>query len=291
MTGKRTWLEVGEARLSVSNLDKVMYPATGTTKGDVIAYYRRIAPVLTRHAAGRPATLKRWVHGVDGPSFFHKDMDQAPEGIRLIDVPTREGVNHHVDLRDEFALAWVAQLAALEVHVPQWRVDTSDRRCPADRMVFDLDPGPGVGLPECAEVARVLRGRLKELGFDPLPVTSGSKGIHLYCSLRHHRLDGSTRDFARRVAMVVQRDMPGLVVTDMSKALRQSRVLIDWSQNHTAKTTVAPYSLRGREMPTVAAPRTWREIASTSLRQLSFEEVLHRVARRRDPMLALLDVA
>lgn len=291
MTPQRTSIVIGGVELSATNLDKVMYPSTGTTKGEVIAYYRRIAPWLVPYSSSRPATLKRWVEGVGSSrgSFFHKDLDQAPEGVRLIEVRASDHVNRHVDVRDEFTLAWVGQLAALEVHVPQWRVDANDRALPPDRMVFDLDPGPGVGLPECVEVARAVRRRLRALDLEPLPVTSGSKGIHLYCSLRLHRPAESTRDFARKVATVVQHDLPDLVVTDMSKAERQGKVLIDWSQNHAAKTTIAPYSLRGRESPTVAAPRTWRELGSSDLRHLRFEEVLERVSRRKDPLLPLRD--
>lgn len=266
----------------LTNLDKVLFAETGTTKAEVIDYYRVMAPLLVRHARHRPATLKRWVDGV-GPAshpragFFQKDVTHAPEWVRTISVDHRDHTTNQLDVQDEATLIWAAQLAAIEVHVPQWRSDARGGRDRPDRIVFDLDPGPGVGLRECADVARILRDRLEELGIRAAPVTSGSKGIHLYARVGPLSAEWTTSTFARQLARVVARQLPELVVTEMAKSKREGRVFIDWSQNNPAKTTVSPYSLRGRPSPMVAAPRTWQELDEPDLGHLTLQDMLERL--------------
>ena len=195
--------------------------------------------------------------------------------------------NHFCLLSDQVAtLAWLAQTAALEIHVPQWRVD-GRRSANPDRIVIDLDPGPGAGLPECVVVATAARSLLEDLGLHPVPVTSGSKGIHLYAGLPGTVTSDEVSAVAHELARTLASQLPELVVVDMATALRRGKVLVDWSQNNAAKTTVCPYSLRGRARPTVAAPRTWRELGSPTVRQLELSEVLRRVRRRGDPLADL----
>ncbi len=276
----------------LTNPDKVMYPETGTTKRDVLAYYVSIAPWLLPHARGRPATRKRWVDGVGtdaapGTVFFEKNLPRsAPSWVSRV---TRRHSDHDVvyPVVDQVAtLAWLAQTAALEIHVPQWRVD-GRRSANPDRIVIDLDPGPGAGLPECVVVATAARSLLEDLGLHPVPVTSGSKGIHLYAGLPGTVTSDEVSAVAHELARTLASQLPELVVVDMATALRRGKVLVDWSQNNAAKTTVCPYSLRGRARPTVAAPRTWRELGSPTVRQLEFSEVLRRVRRRGDPLADL----
>ncbi len=275
-------------RLRLTNLDKVMYPATGTTKGDVIAYYRAVAPVFVAHAAGRPATRKRWVHGVQGPAFFSKNADSGtPDWVRTVAIQHSRDRAHYPIVDDAATLVFLAQLAALEIHVPQWRFDADGVPQHPDRLVLDLDPGEGAGLDECVDLALIVKEILDGVGLASVPVTSGSKGLHLYAALDGHLTAPEASDFAKQLAVALEGAHPDLVVSDMKKALRPGKVLLDWSQNNGAKTTVAPYSLRGRERPWVAAPRTWDEIVP-GLTHLTFPEVLDRLATLGDPLAALL---
>ncbi|WP_083883689.1 ATP-dependent DNA ligase [Nocardia higoensis] len=275
--------------VALSNLDKVLYPETGTTKGEVIAYYTAIAPAILPHLAGRPVTRKRWPNGVDEPSFFEKNLpEHAPAWLarRVIEHSDRR-VTYPL-LESEAGMAWLGQQAALEIHVPQWRI-AGHRPGPATRIVFDLDPGPGAGLPECAEVALAVKEIIEGAGLRAYPVTSGSKGIHLYVPLDREIGSGGASTVARQLATELEKLRPDLVTATMAKAVRKGKVLLDWSQNNPAKTTISPYSLRGRAHPDVAAPRTWAEIGDTAtLRHLRFDEVL---ARWRDDgdLLAELD--
>ncbi|WP_427135735.1 ATP-dependent DNA ligase [Pseudarthrobacter sp. S9] len=270
-----------------------MYPETGTTKADVLAYYAAVAPVLIPAAANRPATRKRWVHGVGTPEapgqvFFQKNLDEsAPGWVPRASIKHKEHTNQYPLVNDPATLAWLAQIAALEIHVPQWRVDSHGNAMPPDRMVLDLDPGEGAGLAECVEVAKLARTILQDVGLDPVPVTSGSKGIHLYAALDGTRSSEQISDFAHELARALEADHRELAVSDMKKALRAGKVLVDWSQNSAAKTTIVPYSLRGRPRPTVAAPRTWRELSSPSLHQLDYQEVMKRVKSGKDPFAAI----
>ncbi|MFI2556724.1 ATP-dependent DNA ligase [Nocardia farcinica] len=275
--------------VELSNLDKVLYPATGTTKGEVIAYYTAIAEAMLPHIAGRPVTRKRWPNGVEAPSFFEKNLaEHAPPWLerRVLEHSDRRVAYPLID--SEAGLAWIGQQASLEVHVPQWRFDGAAMG-PATRIVFDLDPGPGVGLPECAEVALAVRDMIEGIGMHAFPVTSGSKGIHLYVPLDRVLSPGGASTVAKQVATNLEKLRPDLVTATMAKAVRRGKVFLDWSQNNPAKTTIAPYSLRGRAEPNAAAPRTWAEIEdAATLRHLRFDEVL---ARWRDDgdLLADLD--
>nr|NLI51074.1 ATP-dependent DNA ligase [Propionibacterium sp.] len=281
-------LTIDGRRLRLTNLDKVMYPATGTTKGDVIEYYRSVAGVFVPHAAGRPATRKRWVHGVGGPAFFSKNADSGtPDWVRRVSIQHSRDRAHYPVVDDAATLVFLAQLAALEIHVPQWRFDADGVPQHPDRLVLDLDPGEGAGMAECVELALLVKEILDGVGLVSVPVTSGSKGLHLYAGLDGHLTSAEASDLARQLAVGLERSHPGLVVSDMKKDLRSGKVLLDWSQNNGAKTTVAPYSLRGRERPWVAAPRTWDEIAP-GLAQLTYPEVLARLATIGDPLAVLL---
>jgi bifunctional non-homologous end joining protein LigD len=275
-------------RLKLTHLDKVLYPETGTTKGDVIAYYSAVAQAMLPHVANRPATRKRWVDGVGtanepGTMFFQKNLpDGTPSWVRRRSLEHKDHNNEYPLVDDLATLTWLAQIASLEIHVPQWQFGRSGARHNPDRLVLDLDPGPGVGLAECAEVARLARAILTGMGLDPMPVTSGSKGIHLYAALDGNQTSDEIAAVAHELAGSLAADHPDLIVSDMKKSLRDGKVLVDWSQNNGNKTTVAPYSLRGRMRPTVAAPRTWRELQSPGLRQLELDEVVKRVTRRGD---------
>ncbi|GAA1954983.1 ATP-dependent DNA ligase [Agromyces allii] len=293
--GARQLVEVDGRRLRLTNLDKVMYPETGMTKGEVIAYYAEIAPVMVPVVAGRPVTRLRWVHGVgtaDSPErpFFEKTLDEhAPEWLRRGVIRHSDGDKPYPIAGDRATLVWLAQQASLEVHVPQWRFAADGQPANPDRIVFDLDPGEGMGLVECAEVARLVRALIAGMGLDAVPVTSGSKGIHLYAALDGRQTSEQVSDVARELARALESDHPGLIVSSMSKIVRSGRVLIDWSQNNGKKTTIAPYSLRGRARPTVAAPRTWEELDDPGLRHLEAHEVLERVASGIDPIAVLAD--
>lgn len=279
---------IGDRKLTLTNLGKVIYPETGTTKADVIDYYTGVADVLLPHSAGRPATRKRWVNGVGtaehpGEVFFQKNLDSStPSWVKRRKIEHLDHSNEYPLVNDLATLVWLAQIAALEIHVPQWRFGPRGARRSPDRMVLDLDPGPGIGLQECAEVARLARAALNELGLDPLPVTSGSKGIHLYAALDGTRTSERMTDLAHELARSLEADNPDLVVSNMKKSLRSGKVLIDWSQNNGSKTTITPYSLRGRATPLVAAPRTWQELSSPELAQLDYHEVLDRVKKTGD---------
>ncbi|MCM6773068.1 ATP-dependent DNA ligase [Nocardia sp. CDC159] len=269
--------DFGGIEVELSNLDKVLYPATGTTKGEVIEYFTTIAPVLLPHIAGRAVTRKRWPNGVEEPSFFEKNLAaHAPKWIRRHQVEHSDRRVVYPEIDSVAGLAWLGQQAALEIHVPQWRF-ADDEVGPVTRLVFDLDPGPGMGLPECAEVALWIRDTVRDVGLEAYPVTSGSKGIHVYVPLDRVLSSGGASTVAKQVATGLERLHPDVVTATMAKSARPGKIFLDWSQNNPAKTTIAPYSLRGRTHPTVAAPRTWAEIENRKrLRHLTFDEVLQR---------------
>ncbi|MGK9146830.1 ATP-dependent DNA ligase [Plantibacter flavus] len=291
------WVEVDGHRLQLTHLDKVLYPETATTKAEVLAYYAGVAEHLLPHVADRPATRKRWVHGVgtaERPEsgFFQKDLGaSAPSWVRRRPIEHSDHTNEYPLIDDLATLTWLAQLGALEIHVPQWRFDRSGGRRPPDRLVLDLDPGPGATLAECAVAARLARAVLEDMGLQPVPVTSGSKGIHLYAALDGRQSAEEVSLVAHELARALEADHPALIVSAMAKERRTGRVFVDWSQNNGAKTTIAPYSLRGRLRPTVAAPRRWEELDDPSLAQLELHEVLSRLATdaRPDPMDVLGD--
>jgi bifunctional non-homologous end joining protein LigD len=284
MAAQRETVEIEGRRISLSNLDKIMYPESGTTKGDVIEYYRMVGPVMIPAIRDRPATRKRWVHGVGtaddpGELFFQKNLDDrsTPEWVQRVTLHHRRSTNTYPLVNDLPTLIWLAQIAALEIHVPQWRAVEEDTMINPDRLVIDLDPGPGAGLPECVEVAHLVKPIFDDMGLLSVPVTSGSKGIHLYAKLDGSQEWEAVSAVARELAKSLEADHPDLVVADQKKTLRSGRVLVDWSQNSGQKTTIAPYSLRGRAQPMVAAPRTWEEIGSPGLAHVRYTEMAERL--------------
>jgi bifunctional non-homologous end joining protein LigD len=281
-------------RLRLSNLDKVLFPASGTTKGEALHYLTQVAPVLLPHAANRPATRKRWPDGTGGQMFFQKNLDAStPDWVKRRSIQHKTSANDYVLVNDLATLTWLGQTATLELHTPQWQFGRTGARLDPDRLVLDLDPGPGAGLPECAQVARWAREILQGMGLEPYPVTSGSKGIHLYAALgkaQDTRLDSdAVSAVAHELARYLEAEHPDLVVSDMSKSLRTGKVLVDWSQNNGSKTTITPYSLRGRDRPWVAAPRTWAELDDPELAQLTPDEVVARVEADGDLLAPLLE--
>jgi bifunctional non-homologous end joining protein LigD len=290
-------VEVGGRTLTLSNLDKVLYPDAGFSKGEVIDYYARVAPVLLPHLADRPATFKRYPNGVEGKFFFEKNVpSHAPDWVRTINLPTpgstkaRETIDFTI-IRDLPTLVWAANLAALELHVPMWRVGPRGKVHDPDLLVLDLDPGPPATIVECCEVALLLRSVLADDGLSAYPKTSGSKGMQLYVPVR----DAGWQDihaYARQLGQRLAEERADLVVWQMKKELRGGKVLIDWSQNNSAKTTIAVYSLRARPYPTVSTPITWDEVeACTSPEDLVFTaaQALDRVDAHGDLFSSLLD--
>jgi bifunctional non-homologous end joining protein LigD len=290
-------VRVAGRELTLTNLDKIIYPETGTTKADVLAYYAAVAHVLIPAAANRPATRKRWVNGVGtaekpGEVFFQKNLeDSAPGWLPRAAITHKDRTIYYPMVNDAATLTWFGQINSLEIHVPQWQVDSHGNQLNPDRLVLDLDPGEGAGLAECREVALLARAILQDVGLDPIPVTSGSKGIHLYAALDRSQTSDQISAFARELARALESDHPDLAVSDMKKTLRKGKVLVDWSQNNAAKTTIVPYSLRGRPTPMVAVPRTWREISSSRLRHLDYQEVMRRVRDGRDPFAAVVSAS
>ncbi|TFC02781.1 ATP-dependent DNA ligase [Cryobacterium adonitolivorans] len=285
---QREVVTVGGRRVTLTHLDKVMYPETGTTKADILGYYAAVADALIRHARDRPATRKRWVHGVGTPEepgqvFFQKNLAEGtPEWVERRELAHKAHATVYPLVNDLATLTWLAQIGTLEIHVPQWRFDSAGTPARPDRLVLDLDPGEGVGLTECAEVARWARALLLDMGLDTLPVTSGSKGIHLYAALDGSHTSEQVGQVAHELARALEADHPGEVLSAMTRSLRTGKVFVDWSQNSANKTTIAPYSLRGLLRPLVAAPRSWRELESPGLEQLDYRQVLKRLDRRPD---------
>ncbi|MDP0399943.1 ATP-dependent DNA ligase [Tsukamurella strandjordii] len=284
--------EVDGVNVQLTNLDKVLYPATGTTKSEVIDYYQAIAPFAVPHLRDRPLTRKRWPNGVDKTAFFEKRLpSHAPAWIR-------RGAQHHSDgeslypvVENTADMVWLGQQAALELHVPQWTfvIDgETEVPGPPDRLVLDLDPGPGITLDDCAALALRIRDLLAAMGLDGHPVTSGSKGMHIYSTLPDGLSSPGARKVAHAIASQLETESPDLVTASMSKDQRGGRIFVDWSQNSGSKTTVSPYSLRGRDHPWVAAPRDWDELTRPGLRQLEFHEVLDRARTDGDLLTPLL---
>jgi bifunctional non-homologous end joining protein LigD len=287
-------VEVDGRQLALRRLDKVLYPEAGTTKADVLDYYARIAPLLLQQLADRPVTRIRWPDGVESGQFFEKNVpNHAPSWLRTVELPTPGSTRNRETLvfpvvDSLAALIWLANLAALELHVPQWTVGPRGGVHPPTRLVIDLDPGPPAGLAECAEAACLIAERLSADGLTAIPVTSGSKGLQLYAPLAGDQSVELVHGYAKRLAEELAAEYPKLLVAKMLKTLRGGKVLLDWSQNNPAKTTICPYSLRGRARPWVAAPRTWAEIEAPKLRQLAADEVLARVEEQGDLAAALL---
>jgi len=281
---RRVQVEVQGHELSLSNLDKVMYPAVGFTKGHVIDYYTRVAPVLLPHLRDRPLTLKRYPNGVEGGHFYEKQCpSHRPDWVRSEPVELSSKTIRFCVCDDLPTLVWLANLADLELHPSLSKVPEVER---PTLMAFDLDPGPGTGLTECCEVALILRDALERLGLQCFPKTSGAKGIQIYVPVNVDEVeyDHGTKLLSNALARHLESEHPRLIVSSQKKELRKNRVLIDWSQNDEHKTTVGVYSLRARERPTVSTPLIWDEVEAGDPDALVFEadDVLARVERHGD---------
>jgi bifunctional non-homologous end joining protein LigD len=297
MPEDKVTVEVEGRRLQLSNLDKVLYPETGFTKADVIDYYARMAPVILPHVKGRPVSFKRYPDGVEGEGFFAKNApSHTPRWVRTVELPVpgssmgRETIRYVV-IDDVPTLVWTANLAALELHVPQWEVGPRGAVRKADMVVFDLDPGAPATIVGCCRVACLLRDELAGDDLEAWPKTSGSKGLQLYVPVAETPSD-RTSAYAKGLAQRLERQQPDLVVSRMAKNLRPRKVFVDWSQNNAAKTTVAPYSLRARPAQTVSTPVTWAEVEGCrnpdDLRFLA-KDVQARVERHGDLMEPLVN--
>ncbi|MBA2574949.1 MAG: ATP-dependent DNA ligase [Nocardioidaceae bacterium] len=281
-------VEVAGRSLTLSNLDKVLYPEAGFTKGEVIDYYAAVAETLLPHLEDRPLTRKRWPDGTGSGSFFEKNKPRGtPDWVRTTFMPEHgdDGVDYVV-AESLATLVWLANLAALELHVPQWRVDDAGEPLPADLLVIDLDPGPPADIIDCCNVALAMRQLLEADGLAAFPKTSGNKGAQLYVPVEPTSSQ-RTSAYAKQLADQLAAALPDLVLSTMDRAARKGKVFVDWSQNNAAKTTVAPYSLRGIERPTVSTPLTWEEVAeATEAADLRFEAA--DVVRRIDELGDLL---
>jgi len=291
--GQRVRVHIDGRELELSNLDKVMYPANGFTKGEVIDYYVRVAPVLLPHLADRPLTRIRYPNGVEAASFFEKNKPGGtPSWVHTERLPVpgsstgRETLDFIV-VDGVATLAWLANLAAIELHTPQWRLAGRKPASP-DLLVVDLDPGPGAGLEECCLVAVAAKHRLELDGLAPLAKTSGKKGMQLLARLDGSRTSDQVSDYAKGVAEDLEDALPNLVTAKMAKSLRPGKVFFDWSQNAAAKTTVSAYSLRAAATPTVSAPFSWADVEAAKVRPLRPDEVLARIDKAGDPLVSLL---
>lgn len=292
MARQETRVTVGGRELTVSNLDKVLFPETGFTKGQLIDYYVKVSPVMLPHIMDRPLTMKRYPNGVDEKYFYEKHKPvHAPDWVRSARVPTSEegGEVEYAVVCDLPTLVWAANLGTIEFHVPLWRVGRRRQvPGPPDFMVFDLDPGEGTTIVECCRVALLIQELLDEQGLVTRVKTSGSKGLQVYASLRGRPTWEKSRTRAHELAQNLERSHPDLVTSVMRKVLRKDKVLIDWSQNHPAKTTVAAYSVRARSHPTVSTPVTWEEVRDCVKRgdparlEFTSTEVVARVDQQGD---------
>ncbi|MGW1782132.1 non-homologous end-joining DNA ligase [Streptomyces sp. NPDC002143] len=280
--------EVEGRRLALSNLEKVLYPATGFTKAEVLHYYATVADVLLPHLRDRPLSWLRYPDGPDGQVFFAKNVPPGtPEWVTTAEVPRSEGPARMVLVQDLASLVWAANLVT-EFHTPQWVIQDPDV---ADRLVFDLDPGAPATVVECCEVAVWLRDRLAEDGIEAYPKTSGAKGLHLLAAVRGASSERVT-EYAKRLAMEAERAVPRLVVHRMTRSLRPGKVFVDWSQNAARKTTATPYTLRARAEPSVSAPVGWEEVEGCGgVDALTFlaSDVAARVRERGDLLAPLLE--
>jgi bifunctional non-homologous end joining protein LigD len=278
LASARLDVDVEGRTLSLSNLTKVLYPAVGFTKGEVIDYYTRVAPALLPHLRDRPLTLKRYPNGVEAGHFYEKNCpSHAPEWVRKARV---DKIDYCV-CDDVPTLVWLANLADLELHPSLSQVGDPDR---PTVMAFDLDPGPPAGLAECCEVAVLLHDALSALGLESFAKTSGSKGIQVYVPLNGEGVNyrQGTKRLSQALARHLEAAHPKLIVSQQKRELRRGKVLIDWSQNDEHKTTVCVYSLRARERPTVSTPLRWSELDDPAALVFEAGDVLDRVDRHGD---------
>ena len=292
---KKSQLNVGGRTLNVTNLDKVLYPDAGFTKGDLINYYIRVSPVLLPHLRDRPITLKRYPDGVDGPFFYEKKCpSHRPGWVRTARVAKSEGgeINYCV-LNDLPALVWAANLADLELHTFLHKAPAIGR---PTALAFDLDPGPPADIVTCCQVGLWLKATFDALGMECFAKTSGSKGLQVYVPLNTSVTYTRTKGFAHSLAEFLERQFPDTVVSKMQKSLRGGKVLVDWSQNDDHKTTVNVYSLRAKQRPTVSTPVTWSEVSKAlkkgdaSFLTFEFDEAINRIEKTDDlfgPVLEL----
>jgi bifunctional non-homologous end joining protein LigD len=264
-----------------------MYPKTGFTKADMADYYRTVAPVLLPHVHGRPLSMRRYFHGVDGPKRWEKECPrQAPDWLTRVAVPS-EAKRHPISycvIDSEDALMWSVNHANIELHVTLALGEDIQR---PTHMVFDLDPGAPADLADCAEVALLLRGMFEQLRLQSFAKTTGSKGLQVYVPLNSDITYEQTKPFARQVAELLEQQIPDRVTADMAKSKRRGKVLVDWSQNDWHKSTVAAYSLRARERPTVSTPVTWDEVAAGEL-DLDHRDAISRVEKHGDLFASVL---
>jgi bifunctional non-homologous end joining protein LigD len=296
MPRRETIVEIEGRRLSLSNLEKILYPEAGFTKGQVIDYYVRVAPVLLPHLAGRPLTLKRYPNGVSGMFFYEKNCPRhRPEWVET--APIWSEGNHrwmnYCVAQNLPTLVWAANLASLELHTS---LSSASAIAHPSFIVFDLDPGEPATIVECCQVGLWIRDAFSRFGLRSFAKTSGSKGLQIYVPLNSGESYQQTKPFAHELALSLERKHPELVVSDMKKSLRDGRVLVDWSQNDAHKTTVSVYSLRARPTPTVSTPVSWAEVTrcldsgNPTTLQFTAPQVLERVERHGDlfaPVLAL----
>jgi len=298
--GNRVWVvprsetrvTVGDRELTISNLEKVLFPESGFTKGQLIDFYVNVASAMLSHVADRPLTMKRYPDGVEGKFFYEKHVpSHAPDWVHTVGVPNADGqgtVDYAV-VCDLPSLVWAANLGTIEFHVPLWRIGRRRRLPgPPDFMVFDLDPGEGTTLVECCQVALFIEEDLKARGVATRVKTSGAKGLQVYASLEGRPSWEKSRAGAHEMALALEKKHPELVVSNMRKTLRRDKILIDWSQNHPAKTTISAYSVRARPRPTVSTPVTWKEVQQcvksgdpTTL-EFTTADVLTRIKKRGD---------
>jgi bifunctional non-homologous end joining protein LigD len=289
-------VEVDGRELSLTNLDKVMYPATGFTKGEVLDYYARIASAIIPHLRGRPLTLKRYPEGVEGGHFFEKRCPKhRPEWVPTAAIwsEREDGEIGFCVCDDKPTLVWMAQLASLELHPSLSRAKHMER---PTVLAFDLDPGEPANVIDCARVALRVRELFGELGVECFPKASGGKGLQVYVPLNGRTTYKTTKPYAQAVAQLLERMHPDGIVSRMTKRLRKGKVFVDWSQNTESKTTVAVYSLRARERPTVSAPLDWGEVTAAAEsgdpEPLYFEaaEMLERFEERGDLFAPVLEL-
>ena len=294
MAGESRDVDVGGRTLSISNLDKVLYPEAGFTKGEVIDYYARIAPAMLPHLKGRPLTLRRYPNGVADKSFFEKRCPKhRPDWVATAPIDTSEGPIDFCLCDDRATLVWVAQLAALELHPSLSRAKDMDN---PTVVAFDLDPGPPADIVDCCRVALRLRALFGSFGLECFPKTSGSKGMQVYVPLNSKAGYERTKPFANAVAKLLEKQTPKEVVSKMAKESRKGKIFVDWSQNDRAKTTIAVYSLRAREHPTASTPVRWEEVEATAesgkAEELRFTagQVLERVDEHGDLFAPVLEL-
>ena len=295
MTGSRL-VEVDGHEVSITNLDKVLYPATGFTKGEVIEYYARVAPAILPHLRGRPLTLRRFPEGVEAGSFFEKRCPKhRPEWVSTAAIwsEREDGEIEFCICDDKPTLVWMAQLAALELHPSLSLAERMER---PTVLAFDLDPGEPADVIDCARIALRVRDLFGDFGLECFPKTSGGKGLQVYLPLNNDLTYEVTKPYAQALAQLLERMYPDEIVSRMTKKLRKGKVFVDWSQNTESKTTVAAYSLRARERPTVSTPLEWSEVEAAAQsgdsEPIRFEasDVLARIDERGDLFAPVLEL-